>query len=60
MITTERYLIMPHDRFLYPYWRGKFNRSTKREASDLDPQHPMKQEMTRFIMFYVPVALMYF
>ena len=27
---------------------------TKREASEPDPQHPMKQEITRFIMFCVP------
>jgi hypothetical protein len=37
-------------------WRGTFSRSATCEASDRDPQpeHPMKQEITRFIIFYVP------
>jgi hypothetical protein len=39
-------------RSFYPYWWRMFSRSTKR-ASNLGPQHPMKQEITRFIMFYV-------
>ena len=30
------------------------DRLTKREASDPDPHHPMKHEITRFIMFYAP------
>ena len=33
---------------------GEQFRSTKRSASDLGQQHPMKQEITRFTMFYVP------
>ena len=27
-----------------------------REASDRGPEHPMKQEITRFILFYVPAT----
>jgi hypothetical protein len=37
-----------------------FSRSTKREASDLDSQHPTKQEITSFILFYVPAQRSYF
>jgi hypothetical protein len=32
----------------------RLERSTKHEAPDPDPQHPMKQEINRFIMFHVP------
>jgi hypothetical protein len=40
---------MPRDRSLYRW--GMISRSTKCE-SDPGPQHPMKQEITKFIMFY--------
>jgi hypothetical protein len=44
------------DLVIYPYWWGTFSRSTKREISDPDPQHPTKQEITRLIMFQCVTA----